>query len=51
MPKMNGFINENHWGGPTMMLLNVVSVLGMLNVPSVLDMLKDASFWPAGPCV
>ncbi len=40
---MNGFVHENYWGGPTLTLLNVVSVLGLLNVLSVLDMLKDAS--------
>ena len=50
MPKMNGFLHERQWGGPTMTLLNVLSVVGAPNVLTmlnVLDMPKDASlaYW------
>ena len=37
MPKMNGFLYENHCGGPT--LLNVLDALNVLNE---LNMFKDA---------
>ncbi len=40
MPKMIGFLHENHQGGLTMTLMNVLSVLGVLNVLMVLDMLN-----------
>ena len=36
MPKLDGFTHETHQGDPTMTLLNVHSVLGVLNVLSVL---------------
>ena len=31
MPKMKGFLYENHWGGPALRSLNVLVVLGVLN--------------------
>ena len=40
---MDSLRHENHRGSPTMTLLNVLSVQGVLNVPNVLNMLKDAS--------
>ena len=40
---MDGFLHENHRGGPTMTLLNMISVLGMLNLLNVLNMPKEAS--------
>ena len=30
--KMSGFLYENHWGSPTLTLLNVLRVLGVLYV-------------------
>ena len=48
-PKMNGFLYENHWGGPFLTLLNVLGVLTVLNV---LYMPMDASLhWPGGSCI
>ena len=43
---MSGFLYENHWGSPTLTLLNVLGVLGVLNVLNVLHVLympMDAS--------
>ncbi len=40
MPKMSGFIHENHRGSPTLTLLNVFGVLGVLNVLNVLYVLN-----------
>ena len=40
MPKMSCFLYENHWGSPTLTLLNVHGVLDVLNV---LNMPMDAS--------
>ena len=51
---MSHFLYENHWGSPTLILLNVLGVLGvlnvlnLLNVLNVLDMPMDA-WTPAGP--
>ena len=48
-PKMSCFLYENHWGSPTLILLNVLGVLNVLyvlnvlHVLHVLDMLIDAS--------
>ena len=48
MPKMNPFLYEDYQGGPTLTLLNVLSLLGVpyilnvLNVLNVLNMPKDA---------
>ena len=38
-PKMSCFLYENHWGSPTLILLNVLGVLGVLNVLYVLNVL------------
>ena len=49
MLKTSGFLHENHWGSPTLTLLNVLGVLAVLNVLNmlhvlyVLNMLMDAS--------
>ena len=52
MPKMNGFLHENHWGGPTFALLNVLGVLNELNALNLLNALTcNAHHWPAGPCL
>ena len=32
MPKMSGFLHENHWDSPTLTLVNVFGVLGYLYV-------------------
>ena len=46
---MSRSLYENHWGSPTLTLLNVLGVLGVLNVLCVLhvlhvlNMLMDAS--------
>jgi len=37
MPKMDNFLDENHWGSPTLTLLNVLNVLYVLNVLDVLN--------------
>jgi len=37
MPKMDNFPDENHWGSPTLTLLNVLNVLYVLNVLDVLN--------------
>jgi len=37
MPKMDNFLDENHWGSPTLTLLNVLKVLYVLNVLDVLN--------------
>ena len=45
-PKMSCFLYENHWGSPTLIMLNVLGVLGVLNVLHVLHALHmpmDAS--------
>ena len=36
---MSRFLNENHWGSPTLALLDVLDVLGVLNVLYVLNVL------------
>ena len=36
---MNGYLYENHWGGPTFTLLKMIGVLGVLNLLSVLNVL------------
>ena len=36
---MSCFLYENHWGSPTLILLNVLGVLGVLNVLYVLHVL------------
>ena len=36
---MSCFLYENHWGSPTLTLLNVHGVLGVLNVLNVLNVL------------
>ena len=36
---MSCFLYENHWGSPTLTLLNVLGVLGVLHVLHVLHML------------
>ena len=38
--KMSCCLYENHWGSPTLTLLNVLGVLGVLNVPNVLNVLN-----------
>ena len=43
MPKLDGFTHETHQGDPTMTLLNVHSVLSVLNFLNVLIMPKDTS--------
>ena len=52
MLKMSRSLYENHWGSPTLTLLNVLGVLNVLNVLNVikalhvlhvLNMLMDAS--------
>ena len=54
--KMSHSLYENHWGSPTLTLLNVLGVLGVLNVLNVLKCAICASCasrthrWPAGPC-
>ena len=51
-PKMSCFLYENHWGSPTLILMNVLGVLGVLHVLHVLHVLNmpmDASL-AAGPC-
>ena len=43
---MSSSLYENHWGSPTLTLLNVLDVLGLLGVLNVLDVLNmpmDAS--------
>ena len=42
-PKMSCFLYENHWGSPTLTLLNVLGVLGVLNVLHVLKCASCAS--------
>ena len=37
--KMSHSLYENHWGSPTLTLLNVLGVLGVLNVLNVLNVL------------
>ena len=37
--KMSRFLYENHWGSPTLTLLNVLGVLGVVNVLNVLNVL------------
>ena len=37
--QMSSFLYENHWGSPTLTLLNVLGVLGVLNVLNVLNVL------------
>ena len=58
--KMSHSLYENHWGSPTLTLLNVLGVLGVLNVLNVLHVLKCAKCascasrthrWPDGPCL
>ena len=41
MPKMGDFLYENHWGNPTLILLNVLDIM------NVLKMSKDLSlaYW------
>ena len=39
MLKMGRSLYENHWGSPTLTLLNVLGVLGVLNVLNVLNVL------------
>ena len=39
MLKMSHSLYENHWGSPTLTLLNVLGVLGVLNVLNVLNVL------------
>ena len=36
---MSRSLYENHWGSPTLTLLNVLGVLGVLNVLNVLNVL------------
>ena len=43
MPKIGGFLYENHRGSPTLTLLNVLSVLGMLIMLNVLNMPIEVS--------
>ena len=33
MPKMDAFLNENHWDSPTLILLNVLSLRNVLEMP------------------
>ena len=40
MPKMNGFLYDNHLGGPTLNLLNVLVALGVLFMLDVLNVLN-----------
>ncbi len=47
MPKMNGFLYENHQGSPTLTLLNVLGVLGVLNPLNVLNMARLSCIWAA----
>ena len=35
MPKMDNFLDENHWDSPTLTLLNVLNVLNMPNDASL----------------
>ena len=37
---MNRSLYENHWGSPTLILMNVLGVLGVPNVLNVLNMLN-----------
>ena len=37
---MSRSLYENHWGSPTLKLLNVLGVLGVLNVLNVLNLLN-----------
>ncbi len=39
MPKINGFLYENHWAGPTLTLVNVLDVLNVLNMLNVMNVL------------
>ena len=39
MPKMSGFLRENHRDSPTLTLLNVLGMLGVLNVLNALNLL------------
>ena len=45
MLKMESFLNRNHWGRPTLTLLQVLIVLNVLKVLSVLNVLN----MPIGP--
>ena len=36
---MSCYLYENHWGSPTLILLNVLGVLHVLNVLNVLNVL------------
>ena len=40
---MSCFLYENHWGSPTLTLLNVHGVLGVLNVLNVLHVLHTCA--------
>ncbi len=40
MPKMTGFLYENHWGSPTLTLLNMLGVLNVLNILNRLNVLN-----------
>ena len=33
MPKMDNFLYENHWGSPSLTLLNVFNVINVLKMP------------------
>ena len=37
---MSSFLYENHWGSPTLTLLNVLDELYELDVPNVLNVLN-----------
>ena len=45
MLEMDNFYNENHWGRPTLTLLQVLNVLNVLKVLNVLNVLN----MPIGP--
>ena len=38
--KMSHSLYENHWGSPTLTLLNVLGMLGVLNVFNLLNVLN-----------
>ena len=48
---MSCFLYENHWGSPTLTLLNVHGVLGVLNVLNVLHTFASCALYAHGRIV
>ena len=42
---MSRYLYENHWGSPTLTLMNVLGVLGGLNVLNVLNVNALLACW------